>query len=318
MPPRVSILVTCYQQARWVQECLESIAAQTYDDWELLVLDDASPDPAVVERVEAWIAAHPEADARLLAPRHNLGVTRLLNWGLPQARGDLIAYCGADDLWAPTRLERQVEALDAAGPGTAVVYADARLIDRDGGALEPSFIGEGEPRPTGEVFHALLARNFVPTPAVLYRRSAIEAVGGWDPDLYYEDWDLLLRLADRYHFTYVDEVLAAYRIHDESMTRRSFSSMLDARLTTLGKWIGRDAVSAEIIVPELQAQSWRLFKVFPDRARGHVALAYARPADLTGRARRLVATSRPAELGFEVLRRLSRPFRRTGRPARSA
>ena len=94
--------------------------------------------------------------------------------------------------------------------------------------------------------------------------------------------------------------------------------MLESRLRLLSKWLGRDEASDAHLYPYLQDQSWRLFKVHPDMGREHVAVTYAAHADVVGRLRRLVATSRLAEGAFEVLRRVTRPFRRTGPRPRSA
>jgi glycosyltransferase involved in cell wall biosynthesis len=306
------VIVTCYQQAPYVVECLDAVAAQTFRDLELLVCDDDSQDatPQVVQR---WLAAHPDLDARFLDNAHNLGLIATLNRALTECRGPYVAYCGGDDVWRPELLERAVAELDRRGPGTAAVYADAVHIDEHGTEIAPSFLREQgqEVAPQGQVFDELIRCNFVPTPTVTYRRDAIEAVGGWDPELYFEDWDLLLRLADRYEIAAVDEVLASYRVHDESMTRQGFSSMIESRLQLLAKWLGRDEATDDVVVPFLQEQSWRLYKVHPDLARHHVAVAYSVRAGLMGRLRRLVATSHLAEGAFEVGRRVTRPWRRS-------
>jgi glycosyltransferase involved in cell wall biosynthesis len=308
--PRVSVIVTCYRQGRYVGDCLDSIAAQTYRDFELLVYDDESGDDTPVV-VQAWLD-RADLEARLVVNNRNVGLTTTLNRALTQCRGAYVAYCGGDDLWESTKLERQVEVLDRAGPDTALVYADARCIDAQGDVVAASFVrdqGQDE-LPAGQVFDRLIRTNFVPTPTPLYRKEAIEAVGGWDLDLRVEDWDLLLRLADKYDFAAVDAVLASYRIHDESMTRREFSSNIESRLQVMTKWLGRDEATDDVVVPFLQAQSWRLFKVHPAMAREHVAVAYSRRAGVVGRLRRLVASSRPAEAVFEVLRRTTRLSRR--------
>jgi glycosyltransferase involved in cell wall biosynthesis len=320
MGPRVSIIVTCFEQGRWIVECLEGIRAQTFTDWELVVADDVSTDDTR-DVVERWLEGPgADLDARLVVSPVNVGLTAILNLALGECVGELVAYCGGDDVWHPTKLERQVEALDAAGPSTAMVYSDARWIDEDGGLLCPSQLRElgHDPAPAGAVFDQLVRGNFMIASTALYRRSAVEAAGGWDPDLYYEDWDLFLRLAEHHQVAAVDEPLIDYRVHQSSMSRRSISPMLESRLRLLAKWLGRDEATDAHLYPFLQEQSWRLYKVHPDLGREHVAVAYASHTDAVGRLRRLVATSRVAEGGFEVLRRVSRPFRRTEPPPRSA
>lgn len=305
--------MTCYQQGAWVTECLDAIAAQTHRDWELVIADDVSTDDTR-EVVEAWLdGTGRDLDARLLVNPHNLGLTATLNRALEACRGELVAYCGGDDRWHADKLERQVAALDAAGPSTAFVYSDARHVDEGGSLLEPSHLASlgHDAGPSGSVFDALVRQNFMVASSALYRRAAIEQAGGWDTDLHFEDWDLFLRLAERHDVAVVDEPLLDYRVHPTSMSRRRVAPMLESRLRLLAKWLGRDEETDAHLYPYLQAQSWRLFKVHPDLGREHVALAYASHTGVVGRLRRLVATSATAEQGFEVLRRVSRPFRRT-------
>jgi glycosyltransferase involved in cell wall biosynthesis len=305
------MLVTCYEQGDFIRECLDSLAAQTFRDTELVVIDDTSRDDTMTV-VREWFATT-DLDARLIVNEANVGLTACLNLGLAACRGEYVAYCGGDDVWDPDKVERQLAVLEAEGPDTAMAYSDARLIDGDGAALGRTRLGDLglDQAPAGEVFDLLIATNFIIPSTALYRRSAVDAIGGWDPDLYFEDWDLFLRLADRYRVAAVDAPLISYRVHAQSMSRRTASPMIESRLRLLAKWIGRDAATDAVVYPFLQAQSWRLFKVHPDMARQHVAVAYGRATDVRGRLRHLVATRPLAEAGFEVLRRVTRPFRRT-------
>ncbi len=304
--PAVTVVVTCYDQARWIDQALDSVAGQTFADWELIVTDDASTD-ASAAAVRAWADRHRAATTTLVLHEENLGLTRTLNEVLPQCRGTYLAYLGGDDVWAPEKLERLVAALEA-DPAAAVAYSDARLVDAEGHELAPSFLlaHDHVPAPEGDLFDELLRNNVVIASSAVYRRDAVEAVGGWDPDLPFEDWDLLLRLADRWPVAYAAGALVDYRVHDASVTRSRFSLMLDGRMTVLEKWLGRHAAHDAVIVPYLRYQSWRLYKAHPDLGRRHLAVAYADDASVAGRLRHLVATRPSAEAAFEQLRRLWR------------
>jgi hypothetical protein len=189
-----------------------------------------------------------------------------------------------------------------------IAYSDARLIDEGDEELGPSFLASIDALPPiqGEVFEELLRRNFVIASSAVYRRDAIEAVGGWDPDLPFEDWDLLLHLAERGPFAAVAEPLVDYRIHDASVTRSNFSMMIQGRMAVIEKWLGRDPAHDALILPYLRYQSWRLYKVHPDRARRHLAVAYAGDRSSSGRAKHAIATRPAVERGFEALRRWRR------------
>lgn len=306
----MSVVVSCYRQAPFVVAALESVAAQEYTDWELIVTDDGSDDGSP-EIIRDW-ADQADRSVRLLLGDTNRGLTRVLNDALTSCRGEFVAYLGGDDRWTPMKLARQVAVLDGAAATVPLVYCDARVIDRDGVETAPSFLTsiDHRPVPEGDVFHRLLTRNFIVASSVVFRRSSLDAIGGWDPDLPYEDWDLVLRLAVDHPVAVVDEPLVDFRVHDGSATRRRFSILLEARLRILEKWLGHDAVADEIILAQLRVQSWRLYKVHPDLGRPHVAVAYARWSGPAGWLRHLVATHRMGESAFGGIRRLSRIVRR--------
>jgi glycosyltransferase involved in cell wall biosynthesis len=307
--PEVSVVVTSYQQSPYLRECLESVRAQTFTDWHLVVVDDASEDGSP-DLIRDWVA-ETGVDAEVLVNEANVGVCESLNRALPRCRGRYLAYLGGDDSWAPTKLEHQVERIDGDGDA-AVVYTDARVVDAEGDLLHESFMTMHEllPPAEGDVFQRLIRQNFMVASGVMYRTDAVREAGGWDPALSFEDWDLQLRIARRHPFLFDGGTHATYRIHDASMTRSRFSHMLLGRMGTLEKWIGADPESDEFVDAYLREQSWRVFKVHPDRAREHVLIAYRRPRDLQGWLRRLVARRRWAESAFEGLRRVRRVVRR--------
>lgn len=305
-PLTVTTVLTCYQQAAFVAEALDSVLAQGPAVGELIITDDGSTDGSA-EVIRAWCERHPDVPVTLVLHDQNLGLTRTLNEVLPRCRGRYVAYLGGDDVWHPTKLRRLVTLLDAT-PDAAVAYSDARTVDEDGAELEPSFLAaHGHlPAPEGQVFDQLLRHNFVIASSAVFRTDAIRAVGGWDPELPFEDWDLLLRLADRWPLAVVPEALVDYRVHEASVTRSRFALMLEGRMVVLEKWLGQEPDHDAVILPYLRHQSWRLYKVKPERARGHVAVAYADARDPRGRLRHLVATRQVAERLFEGLRRLWR------------
>jgi glycosyltransferase involved in cell wall biosynthesis len=303
--PRVTVVVTAYDQEAFLAEALASVAAQTLEDWDVVLADDASTDGSA-GLLRAW-AERCGHRAALVLHERNTGLNPMLNEVLGHCRGRYLAYLGGDDVWAPAKLERLVAALEAT-PEAAFAYSDARMVDESGGEVAPSFLDahDESPGPDGHVFDDLLRRNFVVASTVVYRRDAIEAVGAWNPDLPFEDWDLLLRLADRAPAVHVPEVLADYRVHAASATRSRFSIMLEGRLAVLEPWLGRHPDHDEAILGYLRYQSWRLYKVHPDRGRAHVAVAYRGARAPTGRLRYLVATRPGVEAAFERLRRIWR------------
>lgn len=218
--PTVTVIALCYNHARFVLETLESIRAQTFQDFELIVTDDASRDNSP-ELIAQWLAEH-RPDASFIRHASNAGLCRTLNEALADARGAYVCMIATDDTWYPDRLARHMEAMAAAPANVAVVYSDADQMDEEGNALPTKFIEyyrKDFAPPSGALFPILADGNFIPAMAATIRRSAIDAVGGYDERLSYEDYDMWLRLAPQYDFLFCPGRVARYRIVSTSMVR---------------------------------------------------------------------------------------------------
>jgi glycosyltransferase involved in cell wall biosynthesis len=246
--PSVSVFALCYNHARFVIECLDSIDAQTCQDFELIVSDDASQDGSA-ELVASWIATR-RAATRFVRHVRNRGLCPTIAELMQMARGRYIAMVATDDLWEPDRLATTLQALEA-HEDCAVAYADALQIDERGAVLDGTFLEahgyRGRRPPTGMIFHALADGNFIPAMTTLIRADAIRAVGGYDTALSYEDYDMWLRLAHRYPFLHVPRLVARYRIVSTSLVRTVFANPTAHHQRTLirivDKWVNGDALS---------------------------------------------------------------------------
>lgn len=206
--PRVSVLMNCFNGAKYLREAIESVLAQTYSNWELIFWDNRSAD------------ASPEIcrsfrDPRIkyfLAHQHtNLGEARALAYA--QVTGELVSILDTDDLWEPVKLARQIPLFDDSNVGIAI--SDVIFFTNDGWSRRR--FASGVP-PQGMVFQQLLVSYFAPVETVMLRRSAIDSLGqSFDPELnHISDFDLVVRLAKDWKLAYVDEVLAHWRIHASS------------------------------------------------------------------------------------------------------
>lgn len=198
--PRVSVLIGAYNSAATLDRAIDAILAQTVRDLELIVIDDGSADdtPAVIERAIAR-----DRRVRALPMGRNVGIPRSLNEGLRAARADVVAVQDADDYSEPERLERQLAVLDAR-PEVALVGTRMHEIDEAGRALAPrtSFAA-------GDVNDVLLRFNPIPNTSAAMRRAAVLELGGYDPRYRYAmEYDLWLRLAERWRIVTLDEPLA--------------------------------------------------------------------------------------------------------------
>jgi teichuronic acid biosynthesis glycosyltransferase TuaG len=203
--PRVSIVVPVWNQECFLGECLESALAQTYLDRVLVFVDDGSTD-----RTPEILSGFGE---RIRASRQeNGGFAAALNNGIARSTGEYVAWLSSDDLFLPTKIERQVEYLDA-HPEVNLVYTDFYEIDAEGRTLRevrsPWFPVRCE------FARRMLWNNFVNGSSVLMRRSAFKAVGGFPLSPRFQaDGVLWFRmLAGGSAFGHVPELLTKYRIH---------------------------------------------------------------------------------------------------------
>jgi glycosyltransferase involved in cell wall biosynthesis len=237
--PLVSVHVTTYNHSRFVLECLESLRAQTFRDFEVIITDDASSD-GTADIIEAWLA-RTSFPARFLRNRINRGICANRNTALSLTSAPFVCSLAGDDADEPDRLERQVAFFLTQPEEVAAIYGDMRLIDAQGKSLELFYRTSTEPPGDGWIFSRLLRRNFMPWPATMLRRSAIEAVGGHDESLAYEDYDMSLRLSHAFAFRYLPGAVVRYRVLTTSLSR-AFGyrrALRESRLRILLSWSGR-------------------------------------------------------------------------------
>lgn len=209
--PKVSVLLPVWNAERYLAGAIQSVLAQSFADFELLIVDDGSTDGS-----GALIRRYRDRRIRRIENEKNLGVTRSLNLGLEQARGRYLARMDADDLCAPERLERQVAFLDA-HPQVALVAIRARRIDAVGAE-----IGIIDTPSDGETLRRQLRRrNCIVHGSVMMRAEAVRALGGYDESMERaEDYDLWLRLSERHPIAALPDLLYDWRKHDGGVWRR--------------------------------------------------------------------------------------------------
>jgi GT2 family glycosyltransferase len=208
MIPRVSVVIPAFNHARWVADAVRSVAAQQFRDLEIIVVDDGSTDDTARALGECGVPLR-------YLHQDNRGPSSARNAGVQVARGRLIAFLDADDLWLPDKLALQVPVIDARAEA-AVVYADAVFWDES--TRRPQGTHAGRHRhPSGRILGALLVDNPIPSPTPLVRRTALVQAGGFDETLRAcEDWDLWIRLARKAEIHCLERPLAVYRLHGEN------------------------------------------------------------------------------------------------------
>lgn len=235
MPPTpaedtlVSVVIPAYNVGTLIAQTLDSVFAQSYRNYEVLVVNDGSPDSDVLAK-----ALEPYRDRITYIEQENKGPSAARNAGIERARGELIAFLDGDDIWLPGCLSEQVARANA-DPGLAVVHADAEVFG------DPTAAGmtlRQLNRSGGEASFASIVteRYTLTTSCTVLRREWWDRVGRFDPALRRsEDFDLWLRIAHAGgRFDGTARVLAYYRRHDQG-TSADLELMADAVLTVLDK-----------------------------------------------------------------------------------
>ncbi len=219
-PPGLSVVIPNYNHARYLETAIHAHVEQTVSPLEIIVVDDASTDGsgALVERLAA---AHPEV--RLVRLERNCGVNAAMNRGLAEARGDYVCFSAADDIVTREFAARSLEAA-ARHPQAGLCFSEPAEMVGDGQVQPLPLRLSDEPRllSPAEVERLFQASWFAfPGHAVLYRRDALLALGGFVEDLrWYADWFANCVLAFRHGACYVPEVLAVFRVSAGSYSAR--------------------------------------------------------------------------------------------------
>ena len=209
-PDLVTVIIPALNAARTIDETLRSVRSQTYRRLEILVVDDGS-----VDATAQIVRSHVAEDRRIrLIQQPNSGVAAARNRAIAEATSDYVAPIDADDLWQPSKIEKQLTRLHHEGETVALVYTWLAVID------ENSRIVAAVPGPThtGNVINEIFGGNFPGNGStVLMRKAAVIEAGGYDPSLRarsaqgVEDWQLYFRIATRHEFSVVPEYLTGYR-----------------------------------------------------------------------------------------------------------
>jgi glycosyltransferase involved in cell wall biosynthesis len=224
--PEVSIIMPVYNHQDYVKKSIQSLLDQTFQNWELIVIDDGSTDRSkevILGFNDPRIQYHYQ---------ENLGVKKLaqtLNNGLAKAQAPLVTMLPSDDMWLPHKLEKQVPVFE--DEKVVLCFGKMYLMN-----TQDEIVGFGKlPRhfeyvdnsPCGRIYYELLEWNFIFQPTVLIRKSALDAIGGYlqPAGLLAEDYPTHLELAKVGEFRFLDDFFANYRMHENQMSKKHIVEM---------------------------------------------------------------------------------------------
>jgi len=209
--PKVSVIMAVYNNNRYIVESVDSVLAQSFDDFEFIIVDDGSTD-GVSETLEKYAAK----DNRIILLKNetNIGVAKSPNRALKVAKGEYIARIDSDDVCFVNRFQKQVEYLDK-NQDIALVYSNALIIDKDSNEVCCFY----KPLSVEKVLCNLEIHNYITNSTVMFRRKIFSTLNGYNESCRVgEDRDLWVRMRDSgYSFGYIDEILLKYRINPDSV-----------------------------------------------------------------------------------------------------
>lgn len=256
--PLVTVMIVCYRHERYVAQALHSAFTQSYRNIELIVTDDASPDGSVGAIREALEDC--PFPARFIENSENRGLCATLNQGLASASGSYVALMSADDWMEPHRIERLVELFEALPDDFCLVHSDMFLVDEEGTGSQRWSGSSGQHVDEQAFFDLVRGVNFA-TPSAMYRRAALDAAGPYDEELPAEDFDMLLRLAQRGRFRYVDEPLVSWRHVPSSVSREAGRlGRFEYYLPSLAKHFGSSPEIDRVISLRISTLAVELYK----------------------------------------------------------
>lgn len=241
--PLVSIIIPAYNHARYLDEAIQSVLVQDYPNIELIVLDDGSTDGTrdVLDKYSGKF---------FWESQPNMGQAETLNKGWRLSKGEVLAYLSADDVLKPQAASSSVKAL-AANPQVVLTYCDFNLIDPNSTVIRRVSTPEYN-------YHDMVTKLVcAPGPGVFFKRSAFERAGLWNGSLrQIPDYEYWLRLGLQGRFQRVQEVLADYRVHDDS---QSFARVDELRanevLCVMSNFFETQQVPPEVLTAKNQALS---------------------------------------------------------------
>lgn len=226
--PTVSVIIPTYNRAHLVGRAIQSVLNQTYQDFELIIVDDGSTD-----NTEEIIKEFQEQDKRIKYIKHdkNKGGSTTRNTGIKAARGEYIAFQDSDDEWLPEKLKKQMEVFKNTSSKVGIIYTGFwRIKDNEKTYIPQSWVKQKD----GNIYFELLKGNFVTTQSIVTRKECFKKAGMFDEKLpRLQDWELVLRLSKYYNFKCIDEpLLVSYYTSDSiSANHKALIEALELILT---------------------------------------------------------------------------------------
>lgn len=227
----VSVIIPTYNRADYIGKAIQSVLDQTWQNFEIIVVDDGSEDNTrqVVEGVG-------DSRIRYICLDQNGGASHARNEGIRLAESEFIAFLDSDDEWMPEKLEKQMKAMFQSSDKVGLIFCRMRENSESGNPVIIPSLRLKKEQLEGNIFNNLVCGNVIGAPTVLARRNCLKQIGGFDEELHcLEDWDLVLRIAENWEIGFVDDILVEVH-HSEGSVSSNIRAWVDTRCYMIAKY----------------------------------------------------------------------------------
>lgn len=239
---RITVICIAYNHERWIEQTLESVLLQDYYSKELIVIDNGSTDETA-EKIQNWIDnSSGKLSVQAFFHKETQPYCQLFNEILGKVQSNYLVDLSGDDVLYPDHLSSSIRVLRSS-PQAAFVFSDAYILDEQGEVntfYKRNAAGElTEEIELSNIYETLIQRNFICSPTVVFNTSILRKEGGYDESLYYEDFDIQIRLARNYPVVFSDHIGVLKRKHEGSMSAGQYlryqSQMLPSTVRVCSK-----------------------------------------------------------------------------------
>ena len=249
--PFFTVIINCFNCSKFLEEAIHSVLDQSFEDWELILWDNCSKDSS-----ESIFNTFEDVRFRYYKSDEHTNLAMARNAAIKRARGQWVGFLDSDDLWMPTKLERQLELININEPKLGLVYGYCKTIVSQeeskmdnywtSSILKHRFRKKNKLR-EGKIFSSLINENFIPLSSAVFPRKVFQEVGGIDENLIQaEDYDLFLKISNKYKVRAVNDVITKYRLHGENLSINQTKENFVESISILSKYLPSKKVQKAI------------------------------------------------------------------------
>lgn len=237
--PMVTVIIPTYNRAGYIGKAIQSVLDQTWQNFEIIVVDDGSEDDT--ERV---VRQFNDSRIKYMRSDQNYGACHARNIGIGEAMSEYTAFLDSDACWNSNKLEKQISKMAVCDQDVALVYCRVQMVGKDHEVqrIWPPYHTDQDAAFRGNMFRLLLMRNMIDTSTMLIRTSCLREVGGFEETLTaIEDWELALRISEKWKIEFVEDILVDVYTTSDNRISLDMAGNIRARCYMVEKYWKRMA-----------------------------------------------------------------------------